>query len=364
MGWTRSVTLSAGTPKHPQTQSCPVRKGPLGIIPSDPRPGRTTWSRWYRNGSRWAWNVSGETPRSPWAAVQCPAILSVKFYMLRWNSSGFSLYPPLRVLSLGTGSLALSPWHLPWRYLHVLMRSLLNFSFLQRPKAGQTRRSSRMSPPKGWRLPSAAGALQHCQEDREELEPRGSARVVCGMARPCAAVGTPSDPASPSLLSPARPSPPPAIPSGRRSALDCGDCSRGGAARRWIGGGCATGARWRRRWAGGWTSAWRRCGSTTPTSAASWTWPARWRSTPSATAPASGYVRARPARCGTPRPPPRCEGGGAGGACWCLLPVSPVCARQPARARRGAPGCPGMQLWEAAGWRSSATCSGGGWSLT
>lgn len=143
------------------------------------------------------------------------------------------------------------------------------------------------------------------------------------------------------LLSQARP-----ILGGRRSALDCGGCSRGGAARRWIGRGCAAGARWRRRWAGGWTSAWRRCGSTTPTSAASWTWPARWRSTPSATAPASGYVRApapptarpgggasprhAPPTAGTPRPPPRCEGGGAGGACRYLPPVYP----------RRAPGVP------------------------
>uniref|UniRef100_A0A8B9CFR9 5'-(N(7)-methylguanosine 5'-triphospho)-[mRNA] hydrolase n=1 Tax=Anser brachyrhynchus TaxID=132585 RepID=A0A8B9CFR9_9AVES len=60
-----------------------------------------------------------------------------------------------------------------------------------------------------------------------------------------------------------------------------------------------SGARWRRRcpgppcWARGWTSAWRRCSSTTPTSAASWTWPARWRSTPSGTAPTSGSASPR-----------------------------------------------------------------------
>lgn len=132
------------------------------------------------------------------------------------------------------------------------------------------------------------------------------------------------------------PSPTATILTRRRSALDCGGWAPTlpravaptgragvGAATLPLGVGLVAPTRnpvllsegkWRRRWPGppcrarGWTSAWRRCSSTTPTSAASWTWPARWRSTPSGTAPTSGYVR-------PPLPAPSAgRGGGGGGA--------------------------------------------------
>lgn len=84
------------------------------------------------------------------------------------------------------------------------------------------------------------------------------------------------------------------------------------------------------------TSAWRLCGATTPTSATSWTWPARWPCTPSATGPMSGCVHAGSGGAG----------GGAGQAGIVPPRVSPALATPAVGCRSASHGFDGTDRTE------------------